>query len=137
MTNSVNILTLFFKRVYVNWFTVNQWPEGTFRFTCPRIAKTQGQKELRLRYIYALKTHSDQLLKKGDGAQVNYKIRKRGYLWQVVYLDERTGGSFPCKKNRNSKRILHFHTGGQRVGAYINQTHIIVVGDWRGGGWVE
>lgn len=20
---------------------------------------------------------------------------------------------------------------------YINQTHIIVVGDWRGGGWVE
>lgn len=72
------------------------------------------------------------------GHKQTKKYGKRSYLWQLVYLDERTGGNFPCKKkNRNGKRILHFHTGGQRVGAYINQTHIIVVGDWRGGGWVE
>lgn len=57
-------------------------------------------------------------------------------------MKELVGISLAKKKNRNGKRILHFHTGGQRVGQgpiYINQTHIpvIVVGDWRGGGWVE
>lgn len=28
-----------------------------------------------------------------------------------------------AKKNRNGKRILHFHTGGQRVGAYIYKSN--------------
>lgn len=58
------------------------------------------------------------------------------YGSSYILMKELVGISL-AKKNRNGKRILHFHTGGQRVGAYINQTRIIVVGDWRGGGCVE
>lgn len=38
-------------------------------------------------------------------------------------MKELVGISLAKKKNRNGKRILHFHTGGQRVGAYIYKSN--------------